>query len=150
MVKCIICGCTQNSACIHPHAGPCAWASSDPAICDQCLNPEIFNHTIRPAINLKRVKKLSPRKLQSAFKVAGFLVNIKKDKVVKGEFYYYRLTLIEGFEPDYKKLLYAWYPNAERGPFPSDSYDIDLNESALLLYARNPIQLMESEVTNAM
>ena len=34
--RCLICGCTEDYACVDDHGDPCAWSERCPAICDFC------------------------------------------------------------------------------------------------------------------
>ncbi|MFA5420290.1 MAG: hypothetical protein WC341_17690 [Bacteroidales bacterium] len=42
---CVICGCTDESACVHPTAGPCWWIDETHQLCSHCVeyidDPEV-------------------------------------------------------------------------------------------------------------
>ena len=37
-MRCVVCGCTENRACVHG----CSWAYGNPPVCDRCCGPQQF------------------------------------------------------------------------------------------------------------
>jgi hypothetical protein len=66
-MRCVICGCTKTSACHHPDAGPCAWYSQKPPICDICADASLFQSATQPVKNVARVKIVSRDRLRNIF-----------------------------------------------------------------------------------
>lgn len=73
-IRCIICGCHQDLACI----GGCSWVSMDPPLCSACNNAEDLRNRERPADNLEHTQAMTPHRLRSYFYALEMYVAVTK------------------------------------------------------------------------
>jgi hypothetical protein len=43
-LRCIVCGCTDDNACILPNGQPCSWAKVNPPVCTLCAQISLELH----------------------------------------------------------------------------------------------------------
>lgn len=129
MMKCIICGCTERSACRNSALGPCAWHSPD--LCEYCANPGLFETTIRPIENLRSMDALTSARLRMALRKMNINVVVKADNKNDLRIYLRETEASRSHITRYMflRILFVWFPNGIRNP-PGDelSVSVKLNE----------------------
>lgn len=111
MISCIVCGCTQNSACFHHRSGPCSWADYDLPLCSHCCIPNIFNDCERPVTNLRNVKKLAIGDLMNIFYAIDIKVAAEPAVKNTASIYKIRFESVPADLPDFELLLKCWFPD---------------------------------------
>jgi hypothetical protein len=119
MMRCIICGCTGNSACSHPTLPNCHWLSIDHALCSNCADPEVFLKAIRPIQNIIDIGELPVYRLILALKAVNLLALASLWSNTNPSGTLFLLTLIKGDVELFNKIIRAWFTTK----FPEDFID---------------------------
>lgn len=124
-MKCIICGCTDKSAC----SPPCSWAA--PFLCSHCADPDKFKRVLRPARNVLSAEIPAAGQLCSALNRIHIPTTWVPVDGGNNIFIIYfgnlRRLSLPGEREAFDKMIKCWFPNAELA---KNAYQVCLNETA--------------------
>lgn len=124
MKRCLICGCHEQSACQHPEAGPCSWATKN--VCSHCADPELFTATEWPIENYKD-HAITPESLVKAFGELDIWIVVKPRMIYNDKIKFeVMVILIDQLKVrKFEKLMEAWFVKPLK--ISDGFYNIDLD-----------------------
>lgn len=113
-MRCIICGCGQQTACNHSDFGTCWWHSEEHAVCSHCADPLIIPAAVRTNDPNEVATAFTPYILRQFFKALDMKVKVSKPSRKHASYGQgWNVELVKGSTQIFADILEAHFDKCE-------------------------------------